>query len=403
MSFLVACLQADSQASTNTYRFYFNEDKTTPGLSSALLTSLSATSTLPTTSLSPPFSPEVLSYALALPYDYEGTALSAAGLYASDVITGADTFLPLATPGDTVEASVVVTSYGGRSATYTVSVAREASPGNSSVGGGGGADPLPERDELAWDTVSSASAPGCTWRPAVFRANSAGPYVCHVGTTTTQIELSHEQDGPGASQGYSVDAFVVVRSEGGQEEPASGPTSLLFGVNRFMLRVRDAGGNVQASYSFHVVRSPGSVSDLSSLSLTAEPSGDALVLQPPFNPATLGPYNATVGNLVNSVAVAATTADPAAQWFVEGEHLSLVAGEWNWVVVVVEAQDSSVQEYVVEIYRERSDDAAALSVTPRTGCSLDPPFPQAPPPPLSFYDGRYLCWLDNEVGSIPLS
>ncbi|TFF37117.1 cadherin-like beta sandwich domain-containing protein [Mucilaginibacter psychrotolerans] len=259
--------------------------------------------------------------------------------------------------------TTVVTAQDGTPKTYTVTVTRAPS----------------SNANLANITLSSG-----TLNP-VF-AQGTLSYTASVSNATSSVTLT-----PTVAD---VTATVQVNGTLVASGSASGGIALAVGPNVITATVTAEDGT-QKSYTVTVTRAKSPNADLADLTLS---SG---TLSPAFASGTVT-YNASVGNLVTSVAVTPTVAEPNATVKVNGVSVAsgsasagipLIVGP-NSITIAVTAQDGTIKNYTVTVTRAPSPDATLSNIAISAG-TLTPTFASA--------TTGYTASVSNAVTSVTLT
>lgn len=259
--------------------------------------------------------------------------------------------------------TTVVTAQDGTPKTYTVTVTRAPS----------------SNANLANITLS-----GGTLSP-VF-AQGTVSYVASVSNAVSSLTLT-----PTVADAT---ATVQVNGNAVSSGSASGAIALAVGPNVITATVTAEDGT-QKSYTVTVTRAKSPNADLADLAVS---SG---TLSPVFAAGTVT-YNASVGNLITSVALTPTVAEPNATVQVNGVDLvsgsasagiPLIVGP-NSITVAVTAQDGTIKNYTVTITRAPSPDATLSNIAISAG-TLTPTFAPA--------TTGYTASVGNAVTSVTLT
>lgn len=301
---------------------------------SASAAALSPAFTSATTSYSATVALATTSTTITPTADIPGSTITVNGVtVASGAVSGA---IALSLGTNTI--TTIVTSSGGTTKTYTLTVNRVPSTNAN---------------------LSALSPSSGTLAPAFAAATTS--YTASVSNATTSMTVT-----PTVADST---ATVTVNGVAVTSGSASGAIALAVGSNTVTTVVTAQDGTTTKSYTITVTRAASANSSLSALSLS---SG---TLSPVFNPATTS-YTASVGNATTSITVTPTVADSNASVTVNGVVVSsgnasgaiaLNVGS-NTITTVVTAQNGTTRTYTVTVTRAASSNAdlSALSLSSGT-------------------------------------
>ncbi len=218
--------------------------------------------------------------------------------------------------------NIVVTAQDASTKTYSVNVTRGAVSTNAQL--------------------SSLALSSGILSPVFNSATTT--YTASVPNATTSVTLT-----PALADAT---ATVTVNGVAVANGSASGPIALNVGANTINTIVKAQDGVTTITYSVTVTRAASANSILSNLVL------DAGSLSPAFMSTTFK-YTATVAGNIASIAITPTVADPTATVAINGtavgsgkasEEQALAVGA-NYIVVIVTAQDGTVNTYTLTITR----------------------------------------------------
>ncbi|WP_440108317.1 IPTL-CTERM sorting domain-containing protein [Acidovorax sp. BL-A-41-H1] len=266
--------------------------------------------------------------------DIPGSTITVNGVtVASGAASGA---IALSPGANTI--TTIVTSSGGTTKTYTLTVNRVPSTNAN---------------------LSALSLSSGTLAPAFAAATTS--YTASVSNATTSMTVT-----PTVADST---ATVTVNGVAVTSGSASGAIALAVGANTITTVVSAQDGTTTMSYTITVTRAASANANLSALSLS---SG---TLSPVFNAATTG-YTASVGNATTALTVTPSVADANASVTVNGVVVSggnasgaiaLNVGS-NTITTVVTAQNGATKTYTVTVTRAASSNAdlSALSLSSGT-------------------------------------
>ncbi len=146
-----------------------------------------------------------------------------------------------------------------------------------------------------------------------------------------------------------------------------GSKALTVGDNAIDIVVRAEDGSTTKTYTINVRRLSNN-SKLKTLTITPKDSGGQVVSgeswQPPFDPSSTGPYTLTVPSDTATVDVAADVDNQNNASIISGTGNGIDIKTTNPINILVQAEDGTQSTYVVNIVREKSNNAklATLSI-----------------------------------------